>query len=304
MPPVITGAATDRKEAGIATDDVGTLASWIGDADMVLVGADTGLSVSAGMSYGSERFAENFPEFADKYGMDRMLLARRERFPDIDEYWAYWSRLILINRYEFEDNGTYSCLRRLLSGKDYFVITASTDHCFQRFGFDPDRVFCPQGDYGLCRCSGGCCMRTFPNREQVVRMCAECRGTRVPVDSIPHCPECGAFLEPNVRLDDGFVVDDGWRESESRFKAFAGRAAGARTLYLEVGVGPRLMDCVTRPFMCMTAANPESRHASVGGFDPGTPMYLCGRTLHVPGDIRSALRGTLAALDNQGYKGA
>ena len=51
----------------------------------------------------------------------------------------------------------YDDLLKLVSDKDYFVITTNVDHCFQKAGFDKKRLFYTQGDYGLFQCSEPCC---------------------------------------------------------------------------------------------------------------------------------------------------
>ena len=57
--------------------------------------------------------------------------------------------------------GTKGCgkeeyLREFLKEKDYFVLTTNVDHCFQKAGFDKNRIFYTQDDYGLFQCSEPC----------------------------------------------------------------------------------------------------------------------------------------------------
>ena len=54
----------------------------------------------------------------------------------MEEYWAYWSRYIYINRYQNAPKPVYDTLLRLVQDKDHFVITTNVDHCFQKAGFD------------------------------------------------------------------------------------------------------------------------------------------------------------------------
>ena len=74
----------------------------------------------------------------------------------LEEYWAYWSRYILINRYMDPPKPVYRTLLKLVKDKDYFVLTTNVDHCFQKAGFDKKRLFYTQGDYGLWQCSMPC----------------------------------------------------------------------------------------------------------------------------------------------------
>ena len=52
----------------------------------------------------------------------------------------------MVNRYERAPKPVYDNLRKLVEGKDYFVLTTNVDHQFQLAGFDKKRLFYTQGD--------------------------------------------------------------------------------------------------------------------------------------------------------------
>ena len=66
-------------------------------------------------------------------------------FPAPEEFWAYWSRYIYINRYDQPAGKPYELLFELLREKNYFVLTTNVDHRFQVAGFDKQRLFYTQG---------------------------------------------------------------------------------------------------------------------------------------------------------------
>ena len=72
----------------------------ISSADAVLIGAGAGMSASAGLTYGGERFEKNFADFKQKYGINNMYSGGFYPYSTMEEYWAYWSRYIYINRYQ------------------------------------------------------------------------------------------------------------------------------------------------------------------------------------------------------------
>ena len=121
----------------------------IKEADTILIGAGAGLSTSAGFTYSGQRFEQYFADFAAKYGFRDMYSGGFYPYETLEEHWAYWSRYILINRYENPPKLVYDTLLKLVDGKDYFVLTTNVDHCFQKAGFDKKRVFYTQGDYGF-----------------------------------------------------------------------------------------------------------------------------------------------------------
>lgn len=119
-------------------------------SDAVVIGAGAGLSTSAGFIYSGERFEKYFPDFSEKYGFTDMYNGGFHVLgmePEI--MWAYWSRYIYINRYLDAPKPVYDELFSLVKDKDYFVLTTNVDHCFQKAGFDKERLFYTQGDYGL-----------------------------------------------------------------------------------------------------------------------------------------------------------
>ena len=78
---------------------------------------------------------------AEKYGFEDMYSGGFYPFETLEEHWAYWSRYIQVNRYEDAPRPVYDSLYRLISEKDYFVLTTNVDHCFQKAGFDKKRLF-------------------------------------------------------------------------------------------------------------------------------------------------------------------
>lgn len=138
-----------------------------------MIGAGAGLSVSAGFTYSGDRFARYFGDFRRKYGFQDMYSGGFCFFETPEEQWAYWSRYIWINRYEDPPEPVYDVLRKLVERRDYFVLTTNVDHCFQRAGFEKERLFYTQGDYGLWQCAEPCHQRTYDNERAVRRMVLE-----------------------------------------------------------------------------------------------------------------------------------
>ena len=136
-------------------------------AEAVLIGAGEGLSASAGLTYGGERFKRYFSDFHQKYGITDMYSGGFYPYDTLEEYWAWWSRQILYNRYLDAPLPVYRELLTLVKDKDYFVLTTNVDHQFQRAGFDKKRLFYTQGDYGLWQCSRACHNKTYDDESPV-----------------------------------------------------------------------------------------------------------------------------------------
>ena len=81
------------------TEKIEKLKQILSEAKIVVIGAGSGLSTSAGFTYSGERFEKYFSDFAVKYGFHDMYSGGFTPFESLEERWAYWSRYIMINRY-------------------------------------------------------------------------------------------------------------------------------------------------------------------------------------------------------------
>lgn len=260
-------------------------------ADAVLIGAGAGLSTAAGFTYSGERFERYFADFHEQYGIEDMYSGGFYPFETPEEYWAWWSRHILVNRYDVPVGRPYLDLLKQVEDKDYFVLTTNVDHQFQRAGFDRKRLFYTQGDYGLWQCSKACHGKTYDNEEPVRRMAERQKNMRIPSVLVPRCPVCGAPMTMNLRCDDRFVQDEGWYAAQGRYGDFVRGHKDLDILYLELGVGFNTPGVIKYPFWQLTAQNPKAVYACVNLGEAYAPREIADRSICINKDIAETLRG-------------
>ena len=260
------------------------------EADAVIIGAGAGLSTSAGFTYAGERFRTYFSDFASKYGFTDMYSGGFYPYSTMEEYWAYWSRYIYINRYQNAPKPVYDTLLRLVQDKDHFVITTNVDHCFQKAGFDKKRLFYTQGDYGLFQCSEPCCQETFDNEAVILEMVKRQEDMKIPSELLPVCPHCGKPMTMNLRSDDTFVEDEGWHRAAERYEDFLRTRTGGKILFLELGVGYNTPVIIKYPFWQMTAKNPEATYACINQGQAVCPQEIEQRSICMNADIGQVLQ--------------
>lgn len=270
------------------SDNIKRLKKALNECDAVVIGAGAGLSTSAGFVYSGERFEKYFSDFGKKYGFKNMYSGGFYPYQTKEEFWAYWSRYIFINRYTDAPKPVYNDLFELVKDKDYFVITTNVDHCFQEAGFDKKRLFYTQGDYGLFQCSVPCHDKTYENEEIVRRMVEEQKEMRIPTELIPKCPVCGEPMTMNLRSDDKFVEDEGWHEAAARYENFL-RTRKGKVLFLELGVGYNTPVIIKYPFWQMTAKDPDATYACINYGEAVTPEEIADRSICIDGDIGEAI---------------
>ena len=131
---------------------------------------------------------------------------------------------------------------------------------------------------------------TYDNEDPVRRMIAEQQDMRIPTTLIPRCPVCGRPMTMNLRSDDRFVEDDGWRAAAERYAAFIGAHRRGRVVYLELGVGSNTPGIIKYPFWRMTAQNLDARYICVNQNEAVAPGELAGKAICVDGDAGTLLR--------------
>ena len=271
------------------SDNIKRLQNALDSADAVVIGAGAGLSAAAGFDYGGERFHKYFSDFEEKYGIPDMYSGGFYPYESREEYWAWWSRQIFVNRYECPVGKVYEDLLSLIKDKDYFVLTTNVDHQFQRAGFDKKRLFYTQGDYGLFQCSTPCCRETFDNETTVREMVKRQKDRKIPTELLPVCPHCGAPLTVNLRCDDKFVEDEGWHKAADRYENFLRTRGGQKILFLELGVGFNTPVIIKYPFWQMTAKNPNAVYACVNKGQAFCPQEIERQSICMDADIAKGL---------------
>lgn len=262
----------------------------IENADAIVIGAGAGMSAAAGFSYSGERFEKYFSDFHKKYGFSDMYSGGFYPYETFEEYWAWWSRHIWINRYAVTAGKPYTDLLNSIKDKDYFVLTTNVDHQFQLAGFDKKRLFYTQGDYGLWQCSKACHNKTYDNEETVRKMVSEQKDMKIPTELIPKCPVCGAPMTMNLRCDNFFVQDKGWYAAAERYEDFIRRHKDLRILFLELGVGANTPVIIKYPFWQMTAQNPNATYACINYGEAAAPSEIAKQSICINKDISKVLQ--------------
>lgn len=294
-------------EGKLSRDEaIARLKMEIETADAIVIGAGAGLSTAAGFTYSGERFEKYFGDFAKRFGIRDMYSGGFYPFPDEETRWAWWARHIYFNRYIDAPKPVYTELLKLVSDKDFFVITTNVDHQFQRAGFDKKRLFYTQGDYGLFQSVNPAVRKTYDNEEWVMKA-MDAQGfekdeqgifrvptdkellMKIPSDLIPKCPDDGSDMTMNLRADNSFVEDEGWHRASAAYSDFIRRHENLHVLYLELGVGANTPVIIKYPFWQMTLSNEKAVYACLNYGEAFCPGEIENRSICIDGDIGAVL---------------
>ena len=291
-------------------EQVCKLKEKIQNAEAIVLGAGSGLSTAAGLTYSGERFQNYFFDFAKKYPIQDIYSGGFFPFESPEEFWAWWSRHIYFNRYIDAPSDVYGNLKKIVEGKDYFVLTTNVDHQFQRAGFAKERLFYTQGDYGLFQSSRPTLAKTYDNQEIVEKM-LEAQGfvrddegifqlpedkklkILIPTELIPICPDDGLPMTTNLRADENFVEDAGWKMAAKRYQDFLHSHKGKHVLYWELGVGMNTPVIIKFVFHRLTAENPHSTYVCINKGEAYAPQEIANRSIVINDDIGEVIRKIL-----------
>ena len=280
------------------------------NVEAIVLGAGSGLSTAAGLTYSGERFQKYFFDFAKKYPIRDIYSGGFFPFESPEEFWAWWSRHIYFNRYVDAPSDVYGNLKKIVEGKDYFVLTTNVDHQFQRAGFTKERLFYTQGDYGLFQSSRPTVAKTYDNQKIVEKM-LEAQGfvrdnagifqlpegktlkMSIPTELIPVCPDDGLPMAMNLRADENFVEDAGWKMAAKRYQDFLHSHKGKHVLYWELGVGMNTPVIIKFPFWRYTEENPNAYYACLNLGEAGCSREISERSICLNEDIGQVLRDLL-----------
>lgn len=286
-------------------EKIDILKNQLKTADAVVIGAGSGLSTAAGYVYTGERFKKYFSDFEAKYGFQDMYSGGFYPYETLEEFWGFWCRYIWINRYAPIPSDLYRRLFDLVCDKDYFVLTTNVDHCFQRAGFDKQKLFYTQGDYGLFQSSKPSeksMGKTYDNFEIIKKMVlaegfeidennnllvaknAKIKMS-VPSTLLPVCPDDGNPMTTNLRSDDFFVEDEGWHKAAQNYENFLSKHETSHVLFLELGVGMNTPIIIKFPFWHFTQQNKNAFYACVNKGEAGCSESIVKRSVCIDAGI-------------------
>ncbi|CAO5179027.1 Deacetylase sirtuin-type domain-containing protein [Frankia sp. AiPs1] len=269
---------------------------WLTEADRVLIGAGAGLSAAAGYDYtDTARFAELFPALHRLGLRARYQLIGMPLPPAL--LWGYWATHVADIRFSAGPHKVYERLRQLIGDRDHFVITSNVDALFPRNGFDADRVFTPQGDYGLYQCETPCTRETWPSEAMIRAACAvydPATGQVVDPNAIPACPHCGGEVFLNVRKGPEYIGDPHLPTGRRLQQWINAGPVDERLLVLDIGSGYNTPSVIRWPMERLTAARPHGRLVRINPEHPQLPAELDDRAIgiaHGAEDLLDALAG-------------
>ena len=263
----------------------------ISQAEAVVIGAGAGLSAAAGLDYSGSEFRKEFSDYIRKYGFSDLYTSSFHDFPTEEERWARWARHIDFIRFRPGAMPLYKELYDLVKGKNYFVITTNVDSQFRKAGFDSDKIFEVQGDYGLMQCAVVCHPQLYSDKSTVETILKHSHDLTVDTEYVPVCPVCGGNMDVHVRKNQYFVQDEAWHAAAERYEEFMSRYAdNGRIVMLELGIGFNTPAIIRFPFERIAFQNPKATIIRLNSDYPEGPAETASRTISFTEDMDTVIK--------------
>ena len=261
----------------------------IKQADYIIIGAGAGLSTAAGLLYSGEKFKKDFKEFIEKYHFEDLYSASFYNFKTQEVKWAFFAKMIKLNRYNETPLKLYQELYEIVKNKEYFVLSTNVDGQFYNSGFDRKKVFEIQGDYSYLQCENACHNKLYNNKELVEKWIHNTKNCKIPSNLIMKCPVCGGNMDMNLRKDENFVQDEHWYEMSQRYDEFLNKIQNKNVVLLEIGVGFNTPGIIRFPFEQMTANNVKTTLIRINKDHPLPMLEIRNRTISFDEDTNKII---------------
>ncbi len=217
----------------------------IQDAELVFIGIGSGMQVKL-------QQLKEIPNFSEK-------LSLLETGPDLEWLIPFLIKYYLDSRYHPEIVRAYKKLERLLAGKNYFIVSLSTDDLIGQMNFRKDRIALPCGTYQKLQCANNCHGRLFDIEEDFWKsVCEWIEGKRKLTEiEEPKCPDCGASLVVNQYGQPNYN-ENGYLENWNLYRKWLQGTVNRRLCIVELGVGMEFPSIIRWPLEKVCFYNQKS----------------------------------------------
>ncbi|HIF9341058.1 TPA: hypothetical protein ACX6RU_001118 [Photobacterium damselae] len=272
-------------------ETISSVLALLSQTDAILIGAGAGLSAAAGLNYlDQDQFAQIFPGWVKKGFTAQYQLMGYPYWTQL-ELWGYYKTHLEYVYFGQGDNQLYRQLRRIVADKDYFVMTSNVDGLFYKNGFDKNRLYSPQGDYGKIQCTKPCSQQVWdirPFLDQMESYYDANEQVLTDETAIPRCPNCGAEMFIHARIDGSFI--DSIHEPERiRLINWLDQVADKKLLLLDLGSGFNTPTVIRLPMEQITQSLPDANLIRVNLDHAEVPAKLATKAMGIEADLKEFL---------------
>lgn len=166
----------------------------------------------------------------------------------------------------------YRNLKKLIDGKDYYLISTCTDDRVYQFGFDSNRIVTPCGGFRYLQCSDNCKNELLPVTDEMIQQHRKIK-----------CPYCGKEACFN-QLPIEKYNENGYLSEWNCYNKWLQNTLNKEICILELGVGMKYPTVIRWPFEKIAFINKKASFYRIHETLYQSTNELKQRCISVPND--------------------
>lgn len=219
----------------------------------------------------------------EEFQYDWHILIEDERYHEIEEeigdneeyVWIipFLQKMVLRRMHQDRWRDAYRNLRKILEGKNYFVVSLCMDDYIYDAGLIEDRIVTPCGGFRRMQCDNNCSHMLSDIPEECYDKVLEYYEKKLPVEELhePVCDKCGGKLRFN-QIGVSRYAEEGYLKHWNDYIKWLQGTVNKKLCVLELGVGMEYPSIIRFPFEKVVFYNRKAH------------MYRVHRTLYQMGE--------------------
>lgn len=219
----------------------------INDSDYVLVGIGELFGYDWKLVESDERYQELFEVINEDRSLEWLL--------------PYLQKVTMDSLPDRKLKEAYFDLAKMISEKDYYVITTTIDDYIYQSGINEKRIITPCGGFRKLQCSNNCNKELINIPNALLKYVQNLYNNKISLDEIrdkyPECPDCGAYLVPNQIGIDNYA-EEGYLDKWGEYRSWIEKTMNRKLTMLELGAGLGFMSVIRNPFEKLASYNQKA----------------------------------------------
>ncbi|MCH5257740.1 MAG: hypothetical protein J1D87_10625 [Lachnospiraceae bacterium] len=143
----------------------------------------------------------------------------------------------------------YSNLKKIIDGKNYFIITTAIDDYVYRYDFDEKRIVSPCGGFQKMQCDVNCCGQLSKPDNTAFEKVKSYFNHKIPLNELqkPICEVCGREKRFN-QIGVSKYAEEGYLSQWELYTKWLQGTVNKKTCVIELGVGMQFPTIIRWPF--------------------------------------------------------
>lgn len=226
------------------------IAAKCNDADMVLIGIGEEFQYDWNNLLQKERYQEIEKE-----------VERKEKNGEKEYHWIVpFIQKMALEKYTDEKlDAAYQNLQKLIEGKNYFILSTTTDDYVYRYGFREDRIVTPCGGFRKMQCDHNCSGQILELDEDMYQKVLAYFHKKIALEELsePECGKCGQKKRFN-QLGVTKYAEEGYLPQWAAYTKWIQGTVNKKVCVIELGAGMEMPTIIRWPFEKIVYYNQKS----------------------------------------------